>query len=99
MWQLNADDFLGIVPKGSHGRSKKAHEKKIPMLGSLPLRALSNNTVGPAPTLDQVTAGAFRAGYPHTFAALVPKKNLNALIRETIQRPFEEVEVRKTDRP
>ena len=28
MWQLNADDFLGTVPKGSHGHSKKAHEKK-----------------------------------------------------------------------
>ena len=33
MWQLNADDFFGAVPKGSHGPPEKAHEKN-PMLGS-----------------------------------------------------------------
>ena len=33
MWQLNADDFFGAVPKGSHGPPENAHEKN-PMLGS-----------------------------------------------------------------
>ena len=27
MWQLNADDFFGAVPTGSHGPPEKAHEK------------------------------------------------------------------------
>ena len=48
------------------------------------------------------TAGAFRAGYPQTHLLPLFQKSLNALIQETIQRPFrafKEVEVRKTDRP
>ena len=107
MWQLNADDFLGTVSKGSHGHSKKAHEKKSDA-GLVALEGHEPHTVGPAATPLVQRQPSIRWQLAHSVRAILThllplfQKNLNALIQETIQRPFrafEEVEVRKTDRP
>ena len=83
MWQLNADDFLGTVPKGSHGHSKKAHEKKSDA-GLVALEGIIEQDRWSS--ANSQTAGAFRVGYPQRhLLPLFQKKTLNALIQETLQ--------------
>ena len=81
MWQLNADDFLGTVPKGSHGHSKKAHEKK----SDAGLVALEGIIEQDRWSSANSPAGAFCVGYPQRHLIQLFQKTLNALIQETLQ--------------